>query len=241
MTSRFLSSSQSQLRSEIAEYAQTLGYDPAVIEPVGDGVADVEGYLRAPLKVMWILKEPWDDFDSAGKPTGGGWNFFEDDDARLMESVRHGRSFHKIVYASYALLNGIACYNDMPWIRDKPDMALVTRRLAYVNTGKMPAQKETPPARLKQLYETWKPFLFRQFDLYEPDVMIFAGTLQLYAGDMGLDLSRPLRTYKNGDNVVADVHRWNGRLVIWVNHPNAHEEQAAYVDSILSAVREERG
>ena len=104
MTSRFLSSSQSQLRNEIAEYAQMLGYDPAVIEPVGDGVADVEGYLRAPLKVMWILKEPWDDFDSAGMPTGGGWNFFEDDEARLMESVRHGRSFHKQITEKFGAM-----------------------------------------------------------------------------------------------------------------------------------------
>ena len=50
-----------------------LGYDPAKVEPIYDGVVDAEAYLATQPKVLWILKEPYDDFDAEGMPEGGGW------------------------------------------------------------------------------------------------------------------------------------------------------------------------
>ncbi len=69
---------QSVLPAQIQARAKELGYDPAKVEPIYDGVVDAEAYLASKSKVMWILKEPYDDFDAEGMPAGGGWTMFKD-------------------------------------------------------------------------------------------------------------------------------------------------------------------
>ena len=68
---------QQRLHERIRARAVELGYDPAKLEPVFDGVADWAGYLAAPRKVCWILKEPVAT-DGTGDPAGGGWTMFKD-------------------------------------------------------------------------------------------------------------------------------------------------------------------
>jgi hypothetical protein len=46
--------------------------------PIHDGVADLEGYLASSPRIMWILKEPYDDFNENGEPVGGGWSYTKD-------------------------------------------------------------------------------------------------------------------------------------------------------------------
>lgn len=71
-------SHQELLHFRILSRATELGCDPAKIEPVYDGVVDWDGYLAAPVKICWVLKEPYDDTDAAGNPVGGGWTMFKD-------------------------------------------------------------------------------------------------------------------------------------------------------------------
>ena len=78
MTAIALLAAQSALHALIQSRAVELGYDPATVEPIYDGVVDTEAYLAAQPKIMWILKEPYDDFDAEGMPVGGGWTMFKD-------------------------------------------------------------------------------------------------------------------------------------------------------------------
>ncbi len=68
-----LLTAQAALHTKIQAHAKELGYDPAKVEPIYDGVVDAEAYLATQPKVMWILKEPYDDLDAEGMPAGGGW------------------------------------------------------------------------------------------------------------------------------------------------------------------------
>jgi len=43
------------------------------ISPICDGIINIEQYLKSKYKILWILKEPYDEFDKDGKPCGGGW------------------------------------------------------------------------------------------------------------------------------------------------------------------------
>ena len=78
MTAALLLAAQAALHSQIQAHAKDLGYDSAKIEPIYDGVVDAEAYLATKPKVLWILKEPYDDFDAKGMPAGGGWTMFKD-------------------------------------------------------------------------------------------------------------------------------------------------------------------
>ena len=77
-TAEHLLAAQVSLYADIKARVVELGYDSAKVEPIYDGVVDAEAYLASKPKIMWILKEPYDDFDAKGTPQGGGWTMFKD-------------------------------------------------------------------------------------------------------------------------------------------------------------------
>lgn len=240
MTAIALLAAQAALHALIQARAIELGYDPKKVEPIYDGVVDAEGYLKTKPKVLWILKEPYDDFDANGMPQGGGWTMFKDVAAvkTLAESVNANAALRNVTYASYAILKGIDSYAELPWITDKPqEYEKTIKSIAYCNIGKMPGQTTTSTTWLKKVADDWKDILFKQIDLYNPDVIIVCGTdtLQVLNGDMGLDLSNPKRTVKQGRSVV-DIHSWRGKRLIWAPHPAARIPPEDWVNSVIKAV-----
>lgn len=161
-----------------------------------------------------------------------------DRESRLAATLNRNAALRNVTYASYAILNGMDSYSKLPWITDKPEMyESALRRIAYCNIGKMPEQTTTSTAWLKKVADDWKDILFKQIDLYDPDVIIVCGTdtLQVLNGDMGLDLSNPKRTVKQGKSVV-DIHSWRGKRLIWAPHPAAHLPPQDWVNSVIKAV-----
>lgn len=241
MTTTVLLAAQAAIHASFQTRAIELGYDPAKVEPIYDGVVDAAGYLAAKPKVLWILKEPYDDFDEAGNPQGGGWTMFQDaaPGKTLAQSVNANAALRNVAYASTAILNGVTSYSELPWITDKPDMyENALRRVAYCNVGKMPGRTTTSTARLQKIAGEWKDILFQQIDLYDPEVIIVCGTdtLQALNADFGLDLSKPVNAVKRGGAVV-DVHRWRGKRLLWAPHPAARIAPQEWVDSVVVAAR----
>lgn len=240
MTIAALLATQAALHADIKSRAIELGYDPAKVEPIYDGVVDAEVYLASKPRVMWILKEPYDDFDENGNPYGGGWTMFKDfeKEGRLAEAVNRNAALRNVAYASYAMQSGFASYAELPWITDAPEKyERAIKSVAYANLGKMPGRTTTPTGRLQKICEEWKCILFRQIDLYDPEVIIVCGTdtLQALNGDFGLDLSKPRDTAKRGKAIV-DVHAWRGRRLLWAPHPAAHIPPGEWVDAVIKAV-----
>ena len=232
---------QAALHALIKSRAIDLGYDSAKIAPIYDGVVDAEAYLASKPKVMWILKEPYEDFDAEGMPVGGGWTMFKDfgEGDTLAKAVNRNAALRNVTYASYAILNSIGSYAELPWITDKPEVyEKAIRSIAYVNIGKMPGDTTTSDAHLAKLYQDWKDILFEQIDLYDPDVIIVCGTdtLQCMNRDLRLDLSKPKRTVKKGKAVV-DIHDWRGKRLLWAPHPAARIAPGEWVDAVVAAVR----
>lgn len=241
MTAAALLAAQAALHAQIQTHAIELGYDRAKVEPIYDGVVDAAGYLAAKPKVLWILKEPYDDFDENGNPWGGGWTMFKNPapGKTLAQSVNANAALRNVAYASAAILNGVDPYSKLPWITDKPEMfESALRSVAYCNVGKMPGRTTTSTDHLRKICGEWKDILFRQIDLYAPDVIIVCGTatLQCMNHDLRLDLSKPKRTVKRGMAVV-DVHRWRGKRLLWAPHPAAHIPPQDWVDLVIEAAR----
>ena len=227
---------QPAIHKRIRSRAVELGYDPARIDPIFDGVADWAGYLAAPRKICWVLKEPYDDVDSMGNPAGGGWTMFKDLGAgrTLASVVNANQTLRNVAYASWGLLEGKTRDADIPWIKNRPDVANALLRVCYLNTGKMPAATRTSDEQLRKVHDEWREVVLDQIELANPDLLIFAGTLQVWAADLGLDISRPRHTAVRG-SCRADVHEWSGRRVLWTDHPATPKPPEDWTDSLLEA------
>ena len=239
MTTTALLVARAAIHASIQTRAIELGYDRTKVEPIYDGVVDAAGYLAAKPKVLWILKEPYDDFDVEGMPTGGGWTMFKDfgEGDTLAKAMNRNAALRNVAYASYAILNGIGSYAELPWITDKPtEYEKAIKSIAYCNIGKMPGDTTTSDAHLAKLYQDWKDILFEQIDLYDPDVIIVCGTdtLQCMNRDLRLDLSKPKRTVKRGKAVVV-IHDWRGKRLLWAPHPAARIPPGVWVDAVIAA------
>ena len=202
---------------------------------------DAEAYLASKPRIMWILKEPYDDFDAKGNPQGGGWTMFKDfgEGDTLANALNRNAALRNVTYASYAIQSGAASYSVLPWITDKPQAyEKAVRSIAYANIGKMPGQSKTPTDHLQKICQEWKDILFRQIELYDPEVLIVCGTdtLQALNADFGLDLSKPSKTFTRGKAVV-DVHNWRGKRIVWAPHPAAHIRPEDWVDAVIVALR----
>lgn len=234
-----LEAAQTALHEKIRRRATELGHNPEKVVPIYDGVADAKGYLSARQRLMWVLKEPYDDFDETGEPRGGGWTMFKDvaDGKTLAQSVNANPALRNVAYASRAILDGTESYGDEPWISDAPeDYERALRGVAYVNVGKMPAGRTTSDDRLASCYAQWKDILHEQIDLYDPETLVFGNTLQSFAADMGIDLDKPVQTVKSGCSTV-NIYVWRGKRIVWAPHPAAHMPPADWVDSVTAAVR----
>ena len=95
-TAEALCRAQQQLIDEIYAHARRLGLSNDELWPIPDGIyvpepkagteaadlSTLEAYLSG-TRVMWVLKEPYDETEG-NSPSGGGWNLFgafDNDDA----------------------------------------------------------------------------------------------------------------------------------------------------------------
>ena len=234
-----ISQEQELLFKEIKKLAINKGYDSESLEPIADGVVDVSSYVKSKRRLMWVLKEAYDCFDENNMPWGGGWRFFSEEQSCAPSVVNGSPTFRKIAYTSGILADdAFDRYESMPWLSETPELCKVLRRIAYINTGKMPGGLRTSGDRLLACYSEWRDVLWKQIKLYDPDVLIFAGTLDVYAKDMGIDLSRSLKTYSYEGTSYVDVYSWNGKGVFYAYHPASFTNQEKYVDLLVDAVRD---
>ena len=66
-----LTKAQVEIHNKIEILAKENGLTNESVEPIPDGVYDADKYLSTSPRIMWVLKEPYDDFDSEGKRIRG--------------------------------------------------------------------------------------------------------------------------------------------------------------------------
>ena len=66
---------QEKIKEKIYARAKVLGISTDDLWPLPDGVFNIEGYCQSSPRIMWILKQPYDDMKE-GKPYGGGWEVY---------------------------------------------------------------------------------------------------------------------------------------------------------------------
>ncbi len=203
------------------------------LKPMCDGVADIPQYLSSKPKIMWILKEPYDGFTKSGKPEGGDWKFTDwFKESTFWDEVDPGnkRTFRTIAAVSYNLHHNtkfLQAELDSKEIQDE------LKSVAYINTSKMPRQTNSSDNLWKSHYSDWKDILLEQIKLYEPDVIIFGKTFDVYKDDLKIT-EKPFYKTRPQERWSTKAYKKDGIIYINTYHPSRKGND--YISPILKAV-----
>lgn len=204
-------------------------------EPIPDGIVNIDKYLSSKYKILWVLKEPYDDFE-VGVPAGGGWHFAKDFLNSPDFRVKMGRSratWQPIIYTTYGILNDFLLWNEMPYIREKPEMMDIIHSVAVINIRKLPGGTRTIDFQtIAAAYNECKEVILKQIEIYNPDIIIGASTLSLLFDDLKI-------TEKEIENFGSvQVVNKNNRLFINAYHPaQTTINRERYVNDIINSAK----
>lgn len=199
-----------------------------------DGVMKPELYFSRGIRLAWMLKEPYD----LENGTGGGWNYFDmfPDGENLYETQfnkEHKSTWQPMIYISYGIHNNFQKWENMEYLRDKNEMCEIVREVAFINSQKLPAKGFTN-TNFSDLWESINKnadLLKKQIELINPNVFIFANTIELYEGILDLNLSQ-LKSSGSSSYIVKD-----GKLFISAYHPSQRGiTRDKYINDIISIV-----
>jgi hypothetical protein len=201
-------------------------------QPIYDGPLHPEEYFKSRIKIMWLMKEPYDEANGEG----GGWGF---DLWTTDEKFRKGLVFggakgtwQPAVYTTYGIQNNFMPYDNMNFIRDDHSMIDCMKSVAWVNIQKLPS-KNTVRTVMDDVYSSYnihKDILKRQLELLSPDIVICANTLNVIKDDFDL---RPW------PNPIFNEAYTNGRtLFINTYHPAQRTiSRKRYIDGLIDCIK----
>lgn len=213
-------------------HAATLEQNVHGDEPIYDGVCDIKGYAEAPIKVMWVLKEPWEKREN--HEALGGWPIWEpwSDPAKMNDMWK------TMMHVMYGITTGVRS-EQMPVVND--EMLGLLKSSVYININKMPSRPTS--GKMKKSYEQWREILLEQIRGYNPDVIIFGNTYDgLFENEefamnskSRQDLGIPgiVGAYISGKKLLVDA--WHPSPLRICRKPDITDD--VYVDSIVKAVR----
>ena len=197
---------------------------------ISDGIVNLREYYDSDLKIMWILKEPYDEGDN----TGGWWSLTNAIGKEPNKFVLGGSrsTWQPIVYATYGIHNNVLNYSDMGYIRNNHEMMNILKKIAFINIQKMPAGTRTYYNNIQSAYKSNKEILLTQIKTYNPDIIIGGSVMYLFSGDLDF------RKEKMGATDSNEYWIQNGKLFIAAYHPaQTTTTRDVYVDDLLFAVR----
>lgn len=241
MTIEELEKMDKQLNLMIEDLAKKKGLSNKNCEPVYDGLCCPELYLNSPLRVLWILKEPYDEICvKSGKPQGGGWSMPKDvfHPNGNNKDFRKGSTGQMIIYSTYGIINNKKWY-EMDYICDDVTMADVLHQIAYINLSKMPGLTSSKDGDLKKKYEIWKEVTLEQIKQYKPNVLIFGNTYKFFEDDLeqiAIVIKKEEPHEPSGNNFY---YTQDNRIICDVWHPSkrfSKEGRETYVNSMVEKV-----
>lgn len=154
--------------------------------PIADGIIDIKKYKETPIKILWILKEPYDHFDSSKKSIGGGWHIRDaiNSKTNFNQFIGGKKTFSKMIYVNYGIQNNFLLRKQMPTIQQTPEMLEALKSSAYINIKKIPGQKSSTPKVIQQSYNSDKGIILHQIETIKPSIIICGGTFNLLINDL---------------------------------------------------------
>lgn len=191
---------------------------------IRDGLVNVNQYFFSKIKILWILKEPR---DLPGN-RGGGWSIVDNINEKRSERIDHydpHPTFDPIIQISYGILNGFISIEQMPILKNNPQMCKILKSIGYMNVQKMPAGSLSNDRDIASAYIRDKLMLFQQINTFDPNIIIFGTgtrTNNLISKDMNL------------------INNYTNKHLHFVYHPSYHKSQAernSYVNRIIDKAK----
>lgn len=187
---------------------------------VKDGVINVEEYYKSPVKILWILKEPY---------SGQENEMLKDlNEKRAMGLKTDSQStWHPLIYISHGILNGFLKYDEMPKIAEENTISKVLKQVAFINVQKKPGKSRSNNAEIAKAYKENEAILKQQIETLKPDIIIGANTMQYFAKNF-----KPTEKFKNFHWVK------DGQLYIKTYHPaQTIISRKEYVDKVIAVAK----
>lgn len=210
--------------------------------PIGDGVFHFEGYLKAKVKILWLMKEPYDTEkgENVEDIETGGHYFAGSEMYTKRVFGRDRTTWYPIMNASHAILTGQTTW-DQSYKADKNTVKKfsdVLSHIAYINIQKLPSltREQTDNGVIQKAFVKNIEWVQKQIDLLKPDVIIGANTLNdnvfVHFGLKGNHINL---------NALPNTYLVNDRLFIRTKHPAQRAmKKDAYINEILKSVTEWR-
>jgi hypothetical protein len=165
---------------EIEELFADIQPDFAGNRPVRDGIVNLQGYIAAPYRVLWILKEPNDKTDK------GGWDlrkFLSNGEFKGYKKWK--RTFSLPLRVTYGIFHGFPQWGAIPSVDKIENHTLES--IAYINLKKIPGGAHADMSMVTNAYKQSKELILKQIRGFKPHIVICCGsTMGLLRPDLGI-------------------------------------------------------
>lgn len=192
---------------------------------VRDGIVNVEAYLNAPVKVLWILKEVNSSDNSLDDMRNALIELNANDSNRIDKGW--GSTWAPVAYTTYGIFNRMS-WKEIPDIYDNASEVLkFMPSIAQINIKKYAGGATANDKEIQDFYKKYKDLLHEQIELINPDVLIFCGTFKYF---------NP--AYFDGKEEIQErIYKYKNKLLIDTYHPNNKSvTQQNFCDFIINTV-----
>lgn len=182
-----------------------------------DGVVKPELYANSKIRLLWVLKNP---YDSKGD-IGNNWHLRNLIHGKFATGQdRSSRTWGVIATLSKCLLGNdpIDLALPIPEIPKNPKDYEFLNSIAFVNLSKFSGKTRTDPKVLKKEFEIFKPIVLEQIAEYKPNIVICGGS-----GDLLKDAFKNALKVEPVENQIRELAHGHfaigNTLFIKTQHP----------------------
>jgi len=215
---------------EIEKRILDLDCENTDFRPIADGLINAEAYSLSKVKIMWILKEA---YAQPEKDDFGGWSLGQAfERVNSWEKSDKSNRLKNMIYVSYGIINDFQKWNDLDYIKEKPEMYDVINQVAYINLKKIPGGKQSNDDEIRKHFLMHKDIVYDQIEAFQPEIIIGGNTMKFLFEDMGISKNQ----LSSLQNSYPFFYSSTNRVLIDAYHPTNMGKglmEAAYCDLII--------
>lgn len=203
-------------------------------DPFLDGAFHSREYCESPIRILWLMKEPYgQSFSYTDFFTEKYDQFYSD-----LIKGRPGKTWVPVLYVSYAILNNFLTYDTVKKLKleNDKDAARVLGKIAWVNIQKEASTtgSSTYNRNIKKAWSNDRELIMKQIDILDPHLVICGNTYSIIREDF-------ISTAPEASNEFVPYYITNNRIFIDPYHPSYSKrgiiDFGQYVDDIVRTVK----
>jgi hypothetical protein len=208
-------------------------YREGEIMPIYDGCLNPDSYYKSPLKILWLMKEPYDEYDGLGD-----WSlpdfFMKEYDKFFQGLILKTPTWRTVVHTTYCIFENFSNYDSTKSINSNPSMANYLNNIAWVNIQKLPSKtgSRTKIENIRFAYVKHKEIINKQIDLINPQIIICGNNFDIIKTSLGNPQEKKL------SNSYCEYYEVKNRLYINAYHPaQSTVSRESYVNGIVNTIK----